>query len=98
LHPLASTANIPLSPEWAESLTNFAEVFIEYQHSQRLLGYALHSDTEKFFKELDSASFNWRGAGRYPDWLLIQVRMTFLGYTELKSLTASTIARSKETS
>ena len=74
LHPLASTANIPLGPKWTESLTAFAEVFIEYQHSQRLLGYALQSDTEKFFKELDGASFNWRNAGRTPDWLLIQVR------------------------
>ena len=75
LHPLASTANIYLNPEWADILAAFAEVFIEYQHSQRLLGYALQSDAEKFYKELDSASFNRRDAVRNPDWLLIQVRI-----------------------
>ena len=73
LHPLASTANIHLSPEWADILVAFAEVLIAYQHSQRLLGYALQSDAEKFYKELDSASFNRRDAARNPDWLLIQV-------------------------
>jgi hypothetical protein len=78
LHTLASAANFHLSPEWTESLATFAKAFIEYQHSQRLLGYALQSDTEKFFKELDSASFNWREVGRNPDWLLIQVGMIFL--------------------
>jgi hypothetical protein len=85
LHPLASTANIYLKPEWADILTTFAEVFIEYQHSQRLLGYALQSDAEKFYKELDSASFNRRDAVRNPDWLLIQVRNTF-SYIEFRFL------------
>ena len=78
LYPLASTSNIDLSPEWAKILTAFAEVFIEYQFSQRLLGYALQLDTEKYFKELDSASFNRQDAARIPDWLLIQVRRSFL--------------------
>jgi hypothetical protein len=77
LYPLASTSNIDLSPEWAEILSAFAEVFIEYQYSQRLLGYALQSDPEKYFKELDSASFNRQDAARIPDWLLIQVRIFF---------------------
>ncbi|KAF8962069.1 hypothetical protein BDZ97DRAFT_1759482 [Flammula alnicola] len=78
LHPLASTANIPLSPEWADSLTAFAEVFIEYQHSQRLLEYALQSDAENFFKELDNASFNRSDTERNPDWLLIQIQGNFI--------------------
>jgi hypothetical protein len=77
LHPLASTANIHLSPEWAHILVAFAEVFIAYQHSQRLLGYALQSDAEKFYKELDGASLNRRDAVRNSDWLLIQVRNNF---------------------
>ncbi|KAF8970976.1 hypothetical protein BDZ97DRAFT_1901937 [Flammula alnicola] len=78
LHPLASTASIRLTPEWAESLTDFAEVFIEYQHSQRLVAYALHSEADNFFKELDSASFNRSDAERNPDWLLIQIQGNFI--------------------
>ena len=74
LHPLATTANIRLSPEWTHILTTFAKIFIEYQYSQRLLGYALQSDVEKYFKELDSASFNRQDATQTPDWLLIQAR------------------------
>ncbi|KAF8956269.1 hypothetical protein BDZ97DRAFT_1925661 [Flammula alnicola] len=74
LHPLASTANIHLTSEWAESLTNFAEVFIEYQHSQRLVAYALHLEADNFFKELDNASFNRSDAEKNPDWLLIQIQ------------------------
>jgi hypothetical protein len=85
LHLLASTANIHLNPEWADALAAFAEVFIEYQHSQRLLGYALQSDAEKFYKELDSASFNRRDAVQNPDWLLIQVRNNFY-YNNISSL------------
>ncbi|KIM46712.1 hypothetical protein M413DRAFT_23079 [Hebeloma cylindrosporum] len=81
LQPLASTANICPSPEWAGILAAFAEVFIEYQHSQRLLGYALQSDAEKFYKELDSASFNRRDAVRIPDWLLIQIQSNFITRT-----------------
>ncbi|KIM42888.1 hypothetical protein M413DRAFT_26859 [Hebeloma cylindrosporum] len=78
LYPLASTSKIDLSPEWIEILTTFAEVFIEYQYSQRLLGYALQSDAEKYFKELDSASFNRQDATQIPDWLLIQIQGNFI--------------------
>jgi len=98
LYPLASTSNTDLSPEWAEFLTAFAEMFIEYQYSQRLLGYALQSDIEKYFKELDSASFNRQGAARNPDWLLIQVlARNFPRYTEFRLLTTF-IFRSRATS
>ena len=69
---LASTANIHLTPEWAKSLTAFAEAFIEYQHSQRLVAYALRSEVDNFFKELEGASFNRSDAEKNPDWLLIQ--------------------------
>jgi hypothetical protein len=72
LQLMASTSNIYLPREWADTLANFAEVFIEYQHSQRLLAYALNSETDNFFKELDNASFNRSDARKNPDWLLIQ--------------------------
>ena len=93
---LASTANIHLTPKWAKSLTAFAEAFIEYQHSQRLVAYALRSEVDNFFKELESASFNRSDTETNPDWLLIQVWKTFLP-GEFRFLTASIISRSKET-
>ena len=96
LHPLASSANIRLSPEWTVVLIAFAKVFIEYQYSQRLLGYALQSDVEKYFKELDNASFNRQDAMEIPDWLLIQVRK-IPRYAEFIFLTTF-IFRSKATS
>ena len=74
---LASTANIHLTPEWAKSVIAFAEAFIEYQHSQRLVVYALRSEVDNFFKELDSVSFNRSDAEKNPDWLLIQVWKKF---------------------
>ena len=75
LHTLASTSNIDLTPEWAECLTKFAEIFIEYQYSQRLVSYVHHSQIDNFFKEVHNASFNQSDAVEYPDWLLIQVEM-----------------------
>ena len=87
LHSLAATANIHLSPKWTHILIAFAKIFIEYQYSQRLLGYALQSDVEKYFKELDSASFNRQDATQTPDWLLIQVRKNSRRYTEFIFLT-----------
>jgi len=75
LYPLASTSNISLTQEWTENLTDFAELFIEYQLSQRLLAYAYRSEGDNFFKELQNASFNRSDAKKNPDWLLIQVRM-----------------------
>ena len=73
---LASTANIHLTPTWAKNLTAFAEAFIEYQHSKRLVAHALRSEVDNFFKELESASFNKSDAEENPDWLLIQVWKT----------------------
>jgi hypothetical protein len=73
LHPLASTAHIRLSPDWTECLIKFAELFIEYQYSQRLVSYAHHSQNDSFDKELINAAFSHSDAVRYPDWLLIQV-------------------------
>jgi hypothetical protein len=75
LHPLASTAHIRLSLDWTECLIRFAELFIEYQYSQRLVSYAHHSQNDSFYKELNNASFSHSDAVKYPDWLLIQVMM-----------------------
>ncbi|KDR74247.1 hypothetical protein GALMADRAFT_141321 [Galerina marginata CBS 339.88] len=78
LHLLASTANIRLPPEWVESLTGFAQAYIEYQHSQRLVAYALREEVDNFYKELDNASFNELDAKENPDWLLIQIQGNFI--------------------
>ena len=77
LHALASTADIRLSPEWAKCLTALGEVFVEYQLSQRLLAYALRSEPDNFYKELENAKFNRTDAEQHPDWLLIQVNNFF---------------------
>jgi len=79
LHPLASASNTLITQEWAKSLTAFAKAFIEYQFSQRLVAYVLHSESDNFFKELDNATFNWSDERGNTDWLLIQVRMDLTG-------------------
>ena len=86
LHPLASVSNIPVTQEWTRSLTAFAKAFIEYQFSQRLMAYALRSETDNFFKELDNAASNWSDERGNADWLLIQVRMNSHWHTELRFL------------
>jgi hypothetical protein len=73
LHPLASAYNIPVSQEWAKSLTAVAQAFIEYQFSQRLLMYVLRSESDNFFKELGNVPLNWSDGKENTDWLLIQV-------------------------
>ncbi|KIM42919.1 hypothetical protein M413DRAFT_409020 [Hebeloma cylindrosporum] len=78
LWPRVHHPNVSLSPEWTRILIAFAEAFIEYQYSQRLLSFALQSDVEKYFKELDNASFNRQDARQIPDWLLIQIQGNFM--------------------
>jgi hypothetical protein len=73
LRPLASASKIPVTRKWAKSLTAFAQAFIEYQFSQRLVAYVRRSESDNFFKELDDASFNWFDEKGNTDWLLIQV-------------------------
>ena len=70
LQALASTANMTFTPQWNRSLTTFAEMFIEYQKSQRLVAYAFRSEVDNFFKE----AINLPVVESNPDWLLIQVR------------------------
>jgi hypothetical protein len=74
LQLLASTSSTtPRSAEWSESLIFFAKEFIEYQYLQRLIAFALRSETSNILKEVDNASFNYTDARMNPDWLLIQV-------------------------
>ncbi|THH06264.1 hypothetical protein EW146_g9666, partial [Bondarzewia mesenterica] len=66
-----------LSRQWQESLTAYAQVFMEYQRSQRLIGLALREKKEELLKESENTSFNQEDAIRYPDWLLIQIEGDF---------------------
>lgn len=75
LRLLASTASAPHPAEWSEILIVFAKAFIEYQYSQRLVGFSLRSEVNSLFKELDNASFNHSDVRENPDWLLIQVSL-----------------------
>ncbi len=76
LELLGSSAWFQFSGEWAEILIGLAEAIIEYQHSQRLVGFLLRSEVHNFFKELDNAIFDWSDARTYRIWLLIQVYLT----------------------
>ena len=75
LHPLASASKVPVTRKWVKCSITFAQAFIEYQFSQRLVTYVLRSEPDNFFKELDEASFDWCDEKGNTDWLLIQVRM-----------------------
>ena len=71
---ISARSGLKLSSEWIEALTNFAGLLLSYQYSQRLVSYALRSEVDNFYKELQNASFNADDARRYPEWLLVQVR------------------------
>ncbi|KAF9472985.1 hypothetical protein BDN70DRAFT_925404 [Pholiota conissans] len=74
-----SASGIAHSSELAKTaLITLAEAFIEYQHSQRLVGFLLRSDITNFSKELDNASFNDIDARNNPEWLLVQIQGNFI--------------------
>jgi hypothetical protein len=97
LHPLASASRITVAGEWVKTLTAFAQVFIEYQFSQRLVRYAHRSESDNFFKELDNASFGWPDEIGNTDWLLIEVRILSHRCTGHRFLIFYFIFRSKGT-
>ncbi|KAF9470842.1 hypothetical protein BDN70DRAFT_642841, partial [Pholiota conissans] len=73
-----SASGIAHSSESAKTaLITLAEAFIEYQHSQRLVGFLLRSDITNFSKEFDNASFNDIDARNNPEWLLVQIQGNF---------------------
>ncbi|KAI0318912.1 hypothetical protein OF83DRAFT_1113237 [Amylostereum chailletii] len=64
-------------PVWREVLMVYARALIEYQRSQRLLGFLLKNKPEDFFKELDNTAFSVQAMLDNPDWLLIQIQADF---------------------
>ena len=77
LGKLASTSNSNLTSQWRRVLTSLAQAFLQYQRSQRLVDFALRQSHEEFFKELENTEFDKTIAMQVPDWLLIQVNLTF---------------------
>ncbi|KAG8732989.1 hypothetical protein FRC11_009494 [Ceratobasidium sp. 423] len=60
-------------PSWRNELIGYAQVFADYQRSQRLVALAESNNTEEFFKELDLASSEDDPGLDDPDWLLVQI-------------------------
>jgi hypothetical protein len=61
-------------PGWQNAIAGYAQIFMEYQRSQRLIGLALENKHEEFCKELGVGSGNHDSRTDHPDWMLIQVR------------------------
>ncbi|KAF8597353.1 hypothetical protein BDV93DRAFT_596776 [Ceratobasidium sp. AG-I] len=72
LHTRATTKS-----NWLEELVVFAQAFINYQRSQRLIGLALEEKREEFFKELEFDIGVTAPENYDPDWLLIQIDSNF---------------------
>ncbi|CAE6503402.1 unnamed protein product [Rhizoctonia solani] len=76
LHQLAlrNRPQLDSLPHWKDELVGYAQVFADYQRSQRLISLAKSQNTEEFYKELDLASSKDDPGLDDPDWLLIQAR------------------------
>lgn len=73
LRLFASEDEIKIDHSWGPVLICLAKHIIEFQHSQRLLDFALRNEVDDFYKELDNAVFQDEDVANHPEWLLIQV-------------------------
>ncbi|CAE6415087.1 unnamed protein product [Rhizoctonia solani] len=64
-------------PNWKDDLIGYAQVFADYQRSQRLIALAASDNAEEFYKELDLASGEDDPGLDDPDWLLVQIDGNF---------------------
>ncbi|CAE6448122.1 unnamed protein product [Rhizoctonia solani] len=62
---------------WRDGLIQYAQVFADYQRSQRLIALAESDNTAEFYKELDLASDEEDTDSNNPDWLLVQIDSNF---------------------
>jgi hypothetical protein len=60
---------------WHSTLLEYAQTFMDYQRSQRLINLARENKQEEFYKELDIASVESGTGIDYADWLLVQVSL-----------------------
>jgi hypothetical protein len=71
---LCSRAATPTA--WHSTLLGYAQTFMEFQRSQRLIVLARENKHEEFYKELDIASAESGTGIDRADWLLVQVSTT----------------------
>ncbi|CAE6503446.1 unnamed protein product [Rhizoctonia solani] len=64
-------------PRWKNELIGYAQVFVDYQRSQRLINLAHSKNIEEFYKELDLSSGEFDPGLDNPDWLLVQIDGNF---------------------
>ncbi|KAG8729017.1 hypothetical protein FRC11_009676, partial [Ceratobasidium sp. 423] len=74
---LGNRSYLDLLPKWRSELIGYAQVFADYQRSQRLMALAKAKNTEEFYKELDLASGESDPGSDDPDWLLVQIDGNF---------------------
>ncbi|CUA77983.1 RNA replication protein [Rhizoctonia solani] len=74
---LENRPRINALPGWKEELIGYAQIFIDYQKSQRLIALANSKYTEEFYKELDLASGESDPGLDNSDWLLVQIDGNF---------------------
>ncbi|KAJ1300163.1 hypothetical protein OPQ81_011915 [Rhizoctonia solani] len=70
-------SHLDLLPKWKDQLIGFAQVFADYQRSQRLVEIAESKNAEEFYRELDLASSESDPGLDDPDWLLVQIDGNF---------------------
>ncbi|CAE7082217.1 unnamed protein product [Rhizoctonia solani] len=64
-------------PDWKNNFIQYAQVFADYQRSQRLIALAEAKNTMEFYKELDLTSGKDDPGLNDPDWLLVQIDGNF---------------------
>ncbi|KAB5592331.1 kinase-(PK-like) protein [Ceratobasidium theobromae] len=73
---LKARRRFEFSPGWRQQLISYAQLFVEYQKSQRLIALYLANNVEEIAKELD-VSYDDDHTERDPDWLLVQIDGNF---------------------
>ncbi|KAG8689950.1 hypothetical protein FRC11_014718 [Ceratobasidium sp. 423] len=63
--------------DWQEQIVGFAQVFVDYQRTQRLIALAESGSHEEFYKELDFSASGFEAETNDPDWLLVQIDGNF---------------------
>ncbi|CAE6446943.1 unnamed protein product [Rhizoctonia solani] len=74
---LRNRLQFDLLPAWKDEVIGYAQAFLDYQKSQRLMAIADSKHTEEFYKELDLASCESDSGLNDPEWLLVQIDGNF---------------------
>ena len=74
---LASTSPIKFSENWRTCLISLALLALDVQQARRLLKFALDGLEDEFHYELETEGCDGWDPSTYPDWLLIQVCLSW---------------------